>query len=204
MCFFFTIECPKLPIHLSGNGNLSSPNYPRGNFHSGRNCYLVIIAAPSKQVKVTIKDFALGRCSDSSCPDYCSRVDFYDGSSSAAPYLGRLCSVSTPTAKISNGNQMYVHFSSKFSPDRGFLTEYFEVTGDPSPTQTKPPTTAEYSEVTRDPSPTQTKPPTTPATPVLTAEYSEVTGDPSPTQNKPPTTPTTPVSTAKPPTTGMY
>ena len=152
-CVYFTTECPKLPIHLSGNGNLSSPNYPRGNYNSDRNCYWVITAAPGKQVKVTIKDYALGRCRESSCRDYCSRVDFYDGSSSAAPYLGRLCNVSTPTAMVSSGNQMYVHFSSEFSPDRGFLAEYSEVTEDPSPTQTKPPTT-----------------PTTPATPVSTAK----------------------------------
>ena len=154
VAFFFTIECPKLPIHLSGNGNLSSPNYPKAKYLSGRNCYWVITAAPDKQVKVIIKDYALGRCRESSCANYCSRVDFYDGSSSAAPYLGRLCNVSTPTAKISSGNQMFVHFSSQWSPDRGFLAEYSEVTGDPSPTQTKPPTTPTTTVST-------TKPPTT-------------------------------------------
>ena len=50
--------------------------------------------------------------------------------------LGRLCTNSELTAKISSGNQMFVKFYSSFSPDRGFLAEYSESHEPPSPTST--------------------------------------------------------------------
>ena len=69
----------------------------------------------------------MGSCDN--CNDrFCSHVEFYDGSSSASPYLGRFCSRSERTAKVSSGNQMFVHFYSSFDRDRGFQAEYSETT----------------------------------------------------------------------------
>ena len=79
----------------------------------------------------------MGSCDN--CNDrFCSRVEFYDGPSSASPYLGRFCSRSERKAKVSNGNQMFVYFYSSFDRDRGFQAEYSETTEDPSPTEVIP------------------------------------------------------------------
>ena len=121
----FFSECPSFPIQLSGNGSFSSLNYPLTNYPSGRNCSWNITAPPEKRVKVKIADFQMGNCDDCSA-DICSRLEFYDGPTADSPSLGRLCTNSLLTAKISSGHQMFVKFYSSFSPDRGFLAEYFE------------------------------------------------------------------------------
>lgn len=135
---FYSLECPKFPTPLSGNGTFSSPNYPKFNYPSARDCYWLITAAAGKRVKVTIKDFAMGATCDNCNGPYCSRVEFYDGPSNASSYLGRFCTGSQRTAKVSSGNQMFVKFYSSFDPDRGFQAEYSETTEDPSPTEVMP------------------------------------------------------------------
>ena len=77
----------------------------------------------------------MGRCDDYSS-NFCSRLEFYDGPTANSSSLGRLCTNSELTAKISSGNQMFVKFYSSFSPDRGFLAEYSESHEPPSPTST--------------------------------------------------------------------
>ena len=121
----FFSECPSAPIQLSGNGSFSSLNYPLTNYPSRRNCFWIVTAPPEKRVKVKIADFHMGNCDDCSA-DFCSRLEFYDGPTADSPSLGRLCTNSLLTAKISSGHQMFVKFYSSFSPDRGFLAEYFE------------------------------------------------------------------------------
>ena len=121
----FFSECPSAPIQLSGNGSFRSLNYPLKNYPSKRNCFWIITAPPERRVKVEIADFHMGNCDDCSA-DICSRLEFYDGPTADSPSLGRLCTNSLLTAKISSGHQMFVKFYSSFSPDRGFLAEYFE------------------------------------------------------------------------------
>ena len=133
-------ECPSAPIQLSGNGSFSSPNYPKSNYPSGRNCFWIITASEGKRVKVTIKDFHMGTC-DNCNAHYCSRVEFFDGPKSNSLYLGRFCANSNLTAKVSSGQQMFVKFYSSFSPARGFQAEYSETTDEPSPTESRPTTT---------------------------------------------------------------
>ncbi|XP_073244889.1 uncharacterized protein [Porites lutea] len=77
----------------------------------------------------------MGRCDDCSS-NFCSRLEFYDGPTANSSSLGRLCTNSELTAKISSGNQMFVKFYSSFSPDQGFLAEYSESHEPPSPTST--------------------------------------------------------------------
>ena len=77
----------------------------------------------------------MGRCDDCSS-NFCSRLEFYDGPTANSSSLGRLCTSSELTAKISSGNQMFVKFYSSFTPDRGFLAEYSESHEPPSPTST--------------------------------------------------------------------
>ena len=84
----------------------------------------------------------MGAVCDNCNTPYCSRVEFYDGPSNASAYLGRFCTGSQRTAKVSSGNQMFIKFYSSFDPDRGFQAEYSETTENPSPmTTAKPPTT---------------------------------------------------------------
>ncbi|XP_068717905.1 tolloid-like protein 2 isoform X2 [Montipora capricornis] len=119
-------DCPSFPIPLSGEGagSISSPSYP-DNYIPEKNCYWLINATAGNSVKVTIIDFAMGNCVDCSS-DICSRVEFYDGPSSDSRSLGRFCTGSPRTATVSSGTQMFVHFYSGFSRDRGFKAEYME------------------------------------------------------------------------------
>lgn len=119
-------DCPSFPIPLSGEdaGSISSPSYP-DNYIPEKNCYWLITATAGKSVQVTIIDFAMGNCVDCSS-DICSRVEFYDGPSNNSRSLGRFCTGSQRTATVSSGTQMFVHFYSSFSPDRGFKAEYME------------------------------------------------------------------------------
>lgn len=120
-------DCPSFPIPLSGEdaGSISSPSYPESNYLPQRNCFWLITATAGKSVKVTIIDFAMGNCVDCSS-NICSRVEFYDGPSNNSRSLGRFCTGSQRTATVSSGTQMFVHFYSSFSPDRGFKAEYME------------------------------------------------------------------------------
>ena len=146
-------ECPSAPILLSGNGSFSSPNYPKSNYPSGRNCFWIITASEGKRVKVTIKDFHMGWC-DNCNAHYCSRVEFFDGPTSNSSHLGRFCTNSNLAAKVSSGQQMFVKFYSSFSPARGFQAEYFETTDEPTPTVTRPPTSPKASPKTTTTTPT--------------------------------------------------
>ena len=123
---FYFSDCPSFPIPLSGEdaGSISSPSYP-DNYIPEKNCYWLITATAGKSVQVTIIDFAMGNCVDCSS-DICSRVEFYDGPSNNSRSLGRFCTGSQRTATVSSGTQMFVHFYSSFSPDRGFKAEYME------------------------------------------------------------------------------
>ena len=122
---FYSTVCPSFPIPLSGEGTISSPNYPMSNYLPRKNCYWHITAAAGKVVRVNITDFAMGVCDDCSS-GICSYVEFYDGPTRSSSSLGRFCTGSQRTAKISSGTEMFVHFYSSFSLDRGFQAVYAE------------------------------------------------------------------------------
>ena len=124
---FFSTEFPSFPISLSGNGTISSPNYPGSNYPSSRTCEWIIEAMAGRRVMVNITDFAMGTCNGCSSTTTCSRVEFYDGSTKDSPLLERFCTGSQREAIISSGVQLFVRFESGFSPDRGFQAEYAEI-----------------------------------------------------------------------------
>ena len=125
--YFCSTECPSFPISLSGNGTISSPNYPGSKYPSSRTCKWIIEAMAGRRVMVNITDFAMGTCSGCSSTTSCSRVEFYDGPNKDSPLLERFCTGSQREAIISSGVQLFVRFQSGFSPDRGFQADYAEI-----------------------------------------------------------------------------
>ena len=125
--FVFFTECPSFPISLSGNGTISSPNYPGSNYPSSRTCEWIIEAMAGRRVMVNITDFAMGTCNGCSSTTTCSRVEFYDGPTKDSPLLERFCTGSQREDIISSGVQLFVRFESGFSPDRGFQANYAEI-----------------------------------------------------------------------------
>ena len=151
-CVNFPV-CPTKAVPLSGNGKLSSPNYP-GNYLPSKFCTWRITVPAGKRVKFAFTDFALGSCSLPCSSDHCTYVEVYDGASTSSPLLGRFCHNSAQEAKVSSGNQMFVKFHAGFKLGPGFEAQYSETTDTPSPTVTRPPTTP------TTPTTTTAKPPT--------------------------------------------
>lgn len=143
--------CPNEPIPLSGNGSLSSPNYPLDRYPPSSTCTWRITVSAGKRVKFAFIDFALGSCALGCSSKTCTYVEVYDGASASSPLLARYCHNSAEEEKISSGNQMFVKFSAGFSLDRGFGAQYSETMDPPSPTITSgsslttvQPTTSNY------------------------------------------------------------
>ena len=111
---FFSV-CPPEPISLSGNGKLSSPNYPLDYYPADRNCSWVITVSPEKRVKVEFLELALGSV---------TYVELYDGPSATSSLLERFDKDSTLGTVVSSGNQVFVNFRSGSSPDWGFEAQY--------------------------------------------------------------------------------
>ena len=123
----FSTECPSFAISLTGDGTISSPNYPSSNYPSSRTCEWIIKAVAGRRVMVNITDFAMGTCSECSSTSSCSRVEFYNGPTKDSPFLERFCTGSQRKAIVSSGVQMFVRFYSGFSRDRGFEADYAEI-----------------------------------------------------------------------------
>ncbi len=135
LCVNFPV-CPTEAIPLSGNGKLSSPNYPMSNYPASRICSWIITVPAGKRVKFAFTCFALGSCALSCSSDTCTYVEVYDGASENSTLLGRFCHNSTLEQKVSSGNQMFVKFHAGFSLGRGFEAQYSEMPDPPSLTVT--------------------------------------------------------------------
>lgn len=133
--------CPNEAIPLTGNGNLSSPNYPISNYPPSTFCYWSITVPAGKRVKFAFTDFSLGSCARECSSDTCTYVEVYNGPSESSALLARFCHNSAEEEKISSGNQMFVKFHSGFSLGPGFEAQYSETTDPPSPTEAIPTTT---------------------------------------------------------------
>ena len=133
--------CPNEAIPLTGNGKLSSPDYPIGNYLPNKFCTWNITVSAGKRVKFAFANFALGSCSLECSSETCTYVEVYDGPAESSPLLARFCHDSAEEEKISSGNQMFVKFYGSFSRGRGFEAQYSETTDPPSPTVAKPTTT---------------------------------------------------------------
>ncbi|XP_041824165.1 cubilin [Melanotaenia boesemani] len=101
-------------------GTFSSPNYPLP-YHPNAECYWTIKTSHGSQVQLSFSDFHLE--SSSSCTfDY---VAVFDGSSSNAPELARLCGSELPSSINSSNNQLYVKLRTDSSVNAGgFIGSY--------------------------------------------------------------------------------
>lgn len=152
--------CPNEAIPLTGNGKLSSPNYPISNYPPSRFCYWSITVPAGKRVKFAFTDFALGSCARECSADTCTYVEVYNGPSESSPLLARFCYNSAEEEKISSGNQMFVKFHAGFSLGRGFEANYSETTDPPSPSVAIPTTTEPVTTEPVSPEPVTTEPTT--------------------------------------------
>ncbi|KAJ8337763.1 hypothetical protein SKAU_G00367290 [Synaphobranchus kaupii] len=104
----------------TSTGSFSSPNYPLP-YHPNAECYWHIKANGGSRVQLQFGDFHL-EASSSCSYDY---LAVYDGNSTNAPVLAKLCGTATPPVISSTRGQMYV----KLRTDRtigagGFLATY--------------------------------------------------------------------------------
>ncbi|KAJ7375922.1 Bone morphogenetic protein 1 [Desmophyllum pertusum] len=131
--------CPTEAIPLSGNGKLSSPNYPMSNYTASQNCTWVITVPVGKYVKFAFTDFVLGSCALDCSSESCTYVEVYNGASASSPSLGRFCKGSVLKERLSSGHQMFVKFHSGSTLDRGFEAQYSVSLVAPTPTRSSSP-----------------------------------------------------------------
>ena len=142
LCLFNFPVCPNEAIPLTGNGTLSSPNYPKDNYRPSSSCTWAITVSADKRIKFAFTNFSLGSCSLECSSETCTSVEVYDGPTESSALLARFCHDSAEEEKVSSGNQMFVKFYGGFTLGPGFEAEYSETTDAPSPTAAKPKTTA--------------------------------------------------------------
>ncbi|XP_074549445.1 cubilin [Halichoeres trimaculatus] len=104
----------------TASGGFSSPNFPLP-YHPNAECYWTIKTSQGSQVFLTFSDFHLE--SSSSCTyDY---VAVYDGNSTSAPELARLCGNQMPVPINSSSNQLYIKLRTDSSISAGgFVASY--------------------------------------------------------------------------------
>ena len=154
-------DCPNEAIPLTGNGTLSSPNYPKDDYPSASSCTWTITVSADKRIKFAFTNFSLGSCSLECSSDTCTSVEVYDGPSASSALLARFCHDSAEEEKVSSGNQMFVKFYGGFKRGPGFEAQYSETTDAPSPTAAKPKTTAPETTAPETTAPETTAPETT-------------------------------------------
>ncbi|KAM4534255.1 cubilin [Odontesthes bonariensis] len=104
----------------TASGALSSPNYPLP-YHANAECYWNIKTSQGSQLQLSFSDFHLE--SSSNCLyDY---LAVYDGNSSSAPELAKLCGSQLPITINSSSNQLYIKLRTDSSVHAGgFLASY--------------------------------------------------------------------------------
>ncbi|XP_068160694.1 cubilin [Antennarius striatus] len=104
----------------TASGAFSSPNFPLP-YHPNAECYWNIQTSQGNQLLLSFSEFHLE--SSSNCHfDY---LAVYDGNSSSAPELARLCGNQQPSAINSSGNQLYIKLRTDGSISAGgFLASY--------------------------------------------------------------------------------
>ncbi|XP_070842448.1 cubilin [Chaetodon trifascialis] len=104
----------------TASGTFSSPNYPL-SYHPNAECYWNIRTSQGNQLLLSFSDFHLE--SSSTCSyDY---LAVYDGNSSTAPELAKLCGGQLPNTISSSSNQLYIKLRTDSSISTGgFLASY--------------------------------------------------------------------------------
>ncbi|KAI1888818.1 hypothetical protein AGOR_G00172670 [Albula goreensis] len=104
----------------TSTGSFSSPNYPLP-YHPNAECYWLIKASGGSRVQLQFGDFHL-EASGSCSYDY---LAVYDGNSTSAPLLAKLCGTALPPMINSTREQMYVKLRTDSSISAGgFLASY--------------------------------------------------------------------------------
>ena len=161
VCFFYFPVCPNEAIPLTGNGTLSSPNYPKENYPPSSSCTWTITVSADKRINFAFTTFSLGSCALDCSSDTCTSVELYDGPAEYSALLARFCHGSAEDEKVSSGNQMFVKFHGGFSLGPGFEAQYSETTDAASPTLAKPKTTTPKTTTPKTTAPEITAPSTT-------------------------------------------
>ncbi|KAM3593822.1 uncharacterized protein V6R79_022582 [Siganus canaliculatus] len=104
----------------TASGSFSSPNYPFP-YHPNAECYWNIRTNQGSQLLLSLSDFHLE--SSTSCNfDY---LAVYDGNSTSAPLLSKLCGRQPPNTISSSSNQLYVKLRTDSSVSAGgFVASY--------------------------------------------------------------------------------
>ncbi|XP_054478628.1 cubilin [Anoplopoma fimbria] len=104
----------------TASGGFSSPNYPLP-YHPNAECYWNIRSNQGSQLLLSFSDFHLE--SSSACSyDY---LAVYDGNSSSAPELAKLCGSQPPSSISSSSNQLYIKLrTDNIVSAGGFLASY--------------------------------------------------------------------------------
>ncbi|XP_017269603.1 cubilin [Kryptolebias marmoratus] len=104
----------------TATGGFSSPNYPLP-YHPNAECYWHIKTSQGSQLQLSFSDFHLE--SSSSCSyDY---LAVFDGNSTSASELARLCGTQLPSSINSSSSQMYIKLRTDSSVSAGgFLASY--------------------------------------------------------------------------------
>ncbi|XP_064190205.1 cubilin [Anguilla rostrata] len=104
----------------TSTGSFSSPNYPLP-YHPSAECYWHIKVSAGSRIHLQFGDFHL-EASSSCAYDY---LAVYDGNSTSAPVLAKLCGAVTPPVINSTRDQMYVKLRTDSSIGAGgFLATY--------------------------------------------------------------------------------
>ncbi|KAJ8389047.1 hypothetical protein AAFF_G00124440 [Aldrovandia affinis] len=104
----------------TSTGSFSSPNYPLP-YHPNSECYWLIKGSGGSRVQLQFGDFHLE--SSSSC--YYDYLAVYDGNTTNAPLLAKLCGTTIPAVINSTREQMYIKLRTDSSINAGgFLASY--------------------------------------------------------------------------------
>lgn len=109
--------------------SFSDGSAPTDHYSNNMQCSWTITAPAGDNVRLSFSRFALEPDGSSDGQCIFDWVQVYDGSSAAAPSLGRFCGTSLPSELQSTGAIMHVVFLTDFSvTDAGFQAHYIAVT----------------------------------------------------------------------------
>ncbi|XP_066297742.1 uncharacterized protein [Branchiostoma lanceolatum] len=131
-----------LALTEQGVQEFTTPNFPDGKYPSNARCSW-LIQVTSGEINLQFPDFNLPQETVWVGPCGVTKVEVYDGSTTASPVLGTYCTNTPPPAvTTSSGTSMLVSFTGGFFPARGQgFRAMFTVTGavataSPQPTST--------------------------------------------------------------------
>ncbi|CAL8142101.1 unnamed protein product [Orchesella dallaii] len=121
--FTLTTECGG--IVRETRGTITSPNYP--NNYVATNCIWKIVVRPGRTIRVTFNTIFEIYSAGGECVT--DQLILRNGANDESPFLGsgRYCGSTSPPVLETNGNHLFIHFSSWTQGGKGFALTYEEV-----------------------------------------------------------------------------